>query len=316
MRSHHHLRRIRRLVLTGSRSTRDLGRYVDYLRASAPYDAAYFNLTVDFELGWSIARRAERSTSLRRSLWRSRRARENFPALLEVSDEFGIPLTIACVAHLALSDCSRHNVPPRFRPSWARDDWYAVDPGLDLARSRHYYGLDLVATALKSKVDHEIASHGFSHVDLGDAETTQEVARFEIDESFRILKDVQPELSTFVFPKNHSSYIDLLRGAGYAIYRGDENAPIARDGVGLWRFPLGLWFAPIAASGREYAAAVAEGVRNRQVVNFYCHLYEFASPRELARFARPVFRAVAESRDRGEITPATMRTIVNAVADR
>jgi peptidoglycan/xylan/chitin deacetylase (PgdA/CDA1 family) len=304
---------MRRVVLTGSPSTRDLDRYLDHLRTSGPYDKAYFNLTVDFELGWSIARRADGATSLRRSLRRSRRARETFPALLELSDEFGIPLTIACVAHLALRDCS-HNLPPRFQPSWSRDDWYAVDPKLDLDRARHYYGLDLVTMAMRSDVGHEIASHGFSHVDLGDAETTQEVAQFEIGESYRILKGIEPELSTFVFPKNHSSYMDLLHGAGYAIYRGDANVPIARDGIGLWRFPLGLWFAPIAASPREYTLAVAEGVKHRQVVNFYCHLYEFASARELTRFARPVFRAVAESRDRGEITPATMRTIVHAVA--
>ena len=59
---------------------------------------------------------------------------------------------------------------------------------------------------------------------------------------------------------------------------------------------------------------MAEGVKHRQVVNFYCHLYEFAGARELKRFARPVFETIAESRDRGELTPATMRTIVHAVA--
>jgi peptidoglycan/xylan/chitin deacetylase (PgdA/CDA1 family) len=304
---------MRRVVLTGSPSTRDLSRYIEHLRTNAPYDAAYFNLTVDFELGWSIARRAEQATSLRRSLRRSRRARENFPALLKLSDEFGIPLTIACVAHLALRDCS-HNAPPRFRPSWASGDWYAVDPGLDLERARHYYGLDLVSMAMQRTVTHELASHGFSHVDLGDAETTEEVARFEIDESYRILKSVEPGLTTFVFPKNHSSYTELLPPAGYAIYRGDANAPIVRDVLGLWKFPLGLWFAPIAGSPREYSIAVEEGIRHRQVVNFYCHLYEFASARELKRFARPVFRLLAERRDRGEITAATMRTIVDAVA--
>jgi len=304
---------MRRVVLTGTRSTRDLSRYLEYLRTAPPYDAAYFNLTVDFELGWSIARRADGATSLRRSLRRSRRARENFPALLELSEEFRVPLTIACVAHLALSDCS-HNAPPTFRPSWARGDWYAVDGGLDLARARHYYGLDLVSMALKSDVAHEIASHGFSHVDLGDSETTQEVAQFEIGESYRILKDIEPDLSTFVFPKNHSSYTELLLGAGYGIYRDGLNARIARDGIGLWKFPLGLWFAPIAASPRDYSIAVGEGVRHRQVVNFYCHLYEFASARELKRFARPVFSTIAGCRDRGELTPATMRTIVHAVA--
>lgn len=313
MRSLHRLRRLPRVVLTGSPATRDLTRYLDYLRTTPPHEAAFFNLTVDFELGWSVARRAGHATSLRKSLWRSRRARQNFPALLELSEEFALPLTIACVAHLALSDCS-HNPPPSFRPSWTRDDWYALDPGLDLERARHYYGFDLVALAQKSKVAHEIASHGFSHVDLGDVETTAEVARFEIDESFRILKSIEPELSTFVFPKNHSSYMELLLGAGYAIYRGDVNAPIARDGVGLWKFPLGLWFSPIAASPRQYVRAVQEGIRHKQVVNFYCHLYEFGSPRELERFARPVFRSVAESRDAGELTPATMRTIVRAFA--
>lgn len=303
---------MRRVVLTGSPSTRDLSRYLEYLRTATPYDAAYFNLTVDFELGWSIARRTDHATSQRRSLRRSRRARENFPALLELSEEFRIPLTIACVAHLALSECS-HETPPAFRPSWARGDWYAVDPRLDLERARHYYGLDLVSLALKSDVGHEIASHGFSHVDLGDSETTQEVAQFEIGESYRILKSIEPELSTFVFPKNHSSYTELLLRTGYAIYRDGSNAPIARDGIGLWKFPLGLWLAPIAANPSEYSDAVEEGVRHRQVVNFYCHLYEFPGARELKRFARPVFRTIAESRDRGELTPATMRTIVHAV---
>jgi peptidoglycan/xylan/chitin deacetylase (PgdA/CDA1 family) len=306
------LRGLARVVRAGSRRTRDLREYVAYLRDAPAYDQAFFNFTVDFELGWSIARRGHAAMTARESLARSRRARQNFPALLEVADEFGIPLTIACVAHVALGDCS-HSAPPFFQPSWSKRDWYAIDPHLDVERAMHYYGSDLLALVRKSRVAHEIASHGFSHVDLGDSETTPEVARFELDESFRILKEIEPELSTFVFPKNHLGHTDLLLAAGYTAYRGKSNARIVQDTLGLWTFPLGLWFSPIASSPREYVGAIQEGIRNRQVVNFYCHLHEFRRPRDFARFARPVFGFLAEKRDEGAITPATMRTILSAV---
>ena len=198
------LRRLARLAATGSSASRELTRYRAFLRQGGHYPGAFFNLTIDFELAWSRARRGDGSTTGEEALERSRRARSNLPALLRLCEEFELPLTFAVVGHVALRECD-HRDPPAFAPSWNGGDWYAVNPRQSLDVDGDYYGADLVQAIQESPVGHEVASHGFSHVNLGDDETTTEVARFELDESYRILSRLDPQLSTLVFPKNHLS---------------------------------------------------------------------------------------------------------------
>jgi hypothetical protein len=285
------------------------------MRRNASYGAAYFTLVIDFELGWSIGRRGSGSTSRAEAIERGRRARRNLPVLLDLCERFQIPLTVAVVAHAALRECA-HLDPPPFAPSWIGGDWYALDPRESFDTQPDYYGADLVSMMLERTPRHEIAAHTFTHVDFGDPETTAEVAGFELAESYRILSPLRPELRTLVFPKDHVGFLELVKAAGYTVYRVEGWALVDRDALGLWRFPAGLWLSPRALGPRDMRRMINAAVAHDQLLSCYCHLYEFRTPAELERLVTPIFALLDEERAGGRICPETIRGVVDAVDRR
>lgn len=305
--------RIQRFMRTGSVRSGPYLRYRDYLRTTpSNHSCGLFNLTIDFELGWSRTRGSKGPTRPVESLRRGRLARERLPELLQLSTRFEIPLTFAVVGHVAVTDCQAHRPPPAFTPYWLGEDWFAVDPRSSLLKSREFYGHDLVRRIIQERVGHEIASHSFSHVDLGDDATTEEAARFEIEESYRILAGLGAPPATFVFPGNRPGFLQLVREGGFQIYRQNRNGPVTEDAHGLWQFPLGFWLSPRAVSPSEIIALLHIAMERKVLVNFYCHLYEFPSRRSLVEFFQPVFACVGRNQQSGRIEARTMRSIVES----
>lgn len=301
-------RRLARFARTGSSSSRD---YVECRRSiesgEENGDGGTVCLSVDFELAWSRARRGEGCTSREESAERALRARDALPALLALCEAYRIPATFAVVGHVALDACDLHRPPPAFRPPWFGEDWFAVCAQGGLAAGRDFLAPDLVRQILGSPAGHELASHGFSHVDLSDDATTPEVARFEIEESARILRGLDPRVSTFIFPKNRPAHLEVLARAGFKAYRTREQAPLSRDSHGLWRFPLGLWLSPEALSPGEVVSLIDLAARRRRLLGLWCHLYEFEGPEKLRALFEPVFEAV---RSAPGMAARTMRAVV------
>jgi len=307
-------RRIWRFLKTGSTVAKEVKEYSEFIKNNLnSYRTAFFNLTIDFELAWSRARRKNISTTLEESLIRAKRARKFLPHLIELTKKYNIPITVAPVAHVAISDCASHQVPPKFKPSWTNSDWFSIDPNTNLRENEDYYGPDLIKKVLESGVGHEIASHGFSHVDLSDADTTKEIAEFEITESYRILKQINQNLTTFIFPNNKPKFLELLNRAGYTIYRGQENKTIAKDDFGLWRFPLGLWLSPYAASPKEINGLISLAIQKKQLINLWCHLYEFKNERQLKNFFGPIFKFIKQKQNKKSLEVGTMQSIVSKI---
>ena len=311
----HSLRRLARFALRASTGARDVGDHLLFLRSTPAYGLPCFSLALDLELAWSIARRGNSSTGRADELERSRRARANLPALLDLCDEYRVPMTVATVAHLALARCD-HPVAPPFAPSWAGSDWYAVDPRSSAAEAPDYYAPDSVRSVVERSAGHELASHGFTHVDLGDSETPEVVATFELAESYRILASLDPGLRSFAFPKNHVGYLPQLRQVGYRIYRAAADVRIEPDEHGLWRFPRGVWLSPSAVAPRDVTRVADEAARLGHVTSWFFHLPEFGTPRALERFLRPVFAHLRHQADNDHIRLLTMGGVVDALAER
>lgn len=308
------MRKIFRFLKTGSSQIEDYSKYLKFLKESQfEYKKSFFNLTIDFELAWSRARRGDSVMDKEESLERSRRTRMLLPALLSLSEKYAIPITFAVVAHLALKDCSGHRSPPDFHPRWIHDDWYAIDPHSHLTFDKDYYGIDLLEGILSSSVGHEIASHSFSHVDIADSETTREVAIFEIKESFGLLKKINPNLTTFIFPNNKMAYVELLKEVGFSIYRSNDNNKIRRDNLGLFQFPLGLWLSPKAFCPKDLIKLINISAKRKQLINFWCHLFEFDSSKQFVDFFEPIFAHIELCRKNGIIEALTMRDIVKTL---
>jgi len=302
--------RLRRRVLHGAAAGREARAHADFLRRTRGYRAAYFNLTVDFELGWSVARRGDGSNRAE-APERARRARQNLGALLDLCDRFEIPLTFAVVGHLALDACD-HPEPPAYAPSWNGGDWYDADP-LRGAAGGDRCAADAVAEILARPAGHELGAHTFTHVDLADPETPREVARYELQQSRAALRRHEPALRTHVFPKNHVAHLDLVREAGFSIYRAGEDVRVEHGVEGLWAFPRGVWLSPTVLRPRDVVALARLAADRRHLTNWFFHLYEFGEPDELDRFLRPVFAHLQQERENGRITATTMREIVDDV---
>ena len=275
------LRKIYRYIKNGSFQTRDYLSYKKFLEENLKaYKRSYFNLTIDFELGWSRTRRGKNVTSTKKSLERSRRSKITLPVLLELSDQYKIPVTFAIVGHIAVND---------------------------------YYGRDLVESIKNTTTRHEIASHSFSHIDFSDYEATKEIVESEIVESDKILRKYDPALSTFIFPNNHPAYLDLIKNAGFNTYRIRTNQKIKKDNYGLYQFPLGLWLSPQAVVSKDLINLISIAVSRRQLINFWCHLFEFDSPEECRSFFKPLFAYIESCQKIGEIKALTMRDIITDI---
>lgn len=66
---------------------------------------------------------------------------------------------------------------------------------------------------------HEIGSHGFSHLPVGDPRVDEKSAKAELEAINIVAKDRNQKLTTFIFPRNMVAHVDALLGMGFAAYR-------------------------------------------------------------------------------------------------
>ncbi len=139
-------------------------------------------------------------------------ARSCWYRLLERFDEFDVPATWAIVGHLFHSKCDeRHEEHPAGERCCTR----AVD---DTPAEQIWFGSELVDAVRSADVDHEIASHGYTHWRFDHEGMTEAIAERELRRSIDAAGEV--ELSSFVFPVNRMKYRRLLAEYGFDCYRG------------------------------------------------------------------------------------------------
>jgi len=141
--------------------------------------------------------------------------REAWRWLLDRFAAHDIPCTWAVVGHLFLDGCDGVHAD---HPSV--DGWFDYDPGADEHTAPAWYAPSLVQAIADSDVDHEIASHTFSHVEFGDPATDRRLARAELRRSRELAEEWGLELDSLVFPRNRVGHRDVLADAGFSAYRG------------------------------------------------------------------------------------------------
>ena len=214
-------------------------------------------ISLDAELGWGFhdheSLPAERVAGAR-GAWRF---------LVDLFEEHEIPATWAIVGHLFLAECDGVHAD---HPAGA--EWFARDPGGrhdrggavdpvdgigatdDADRQTQWFGRDLIDAVRGGGVDHEIASHTFSHVEFGRPDTSREVAAAELRRSVAAAAERGVELESLVFTRNSIGHRDLLRDHGFSSYRGRaperwyDGRPLRRPGK-LATYALGAAGPPI-----------------------------------------------------------------------
>jgi peptidoglycan/xylan/chitin deacetylase (PgdA/CDA1 family) len=195
----------------------------------------------DFELSWAF-----RSSGQAAARNRGTTERNNMPVILDLLEQYSIPVTWATVGHLFLESCRRsasgvaHPEMPRPLTSRWEGDWYMHDPCTDVHVDPLWYCPDLVQKILECKTPHEIGTHSFSHIDFSKGHATSELVRREFDACIEAMAPFGLRPRSFVFPHNHMDYehaSDMVAAGLTAIRHRDKNVRLSYPE----RMPSGMY---------------------------------------------------------------------------
>jgi len=163
--------------------------------------SATVTISIEIELAWG---HHDLVGGVHEALSEGRRAEtEALERLLAACDKYEIPITFSVVGHLSEEHCDRIHAGPH------DSNWFAADPGTDVETDPHFYAPDLVTQTRNAEIDHEIATHTYSHV-LCD-EVNRDVLQWEFDrvrERFTEAGISPPQ--SFVAPRHRETPVDFL----------------------------------------------------------------------------------------------------------
>lgn len=262
-------------------------------------------ISLDAELGWGFHDRPELPEHHIES------GRRAWTYLRESFDRLDIKATWAITGHLFLESCrSAHRGHPAGRRCCTRET-------ASLTPEQIWFARDRIEAVRASAVDHEIGSHGFTHVHFRHEKMSEEFAAEELEASVEAAADCGIELSSFVFPVNQIDHTELLAEHGFTCYRGVSPAKSGRlaklasatigtpapplveprvDEYGLVDVPASLFLfnfegvarSAVASVGRDPVVKQAtkgidNAVENDGVFHMWCHPHNLRTDRDFER---------------------------------
>mgnify|MGYP001166350773 FL=1 len=143
--------------------------------------------------------------------------------LLESFEEYDIQATWAIVGHLFLDHCEEPTHPDITRPDydWVDGDWYQYDPCSNHKDAPFFYAPDIIEKIRENRIDHEIGSHSFAHINFSDSGCSYDAAFDDLAMCQKLSKEVNnSQLESFVFPQDKVGNLEALSDAGFKVYRG------------------------------------------------------------------------------------------------
>lgn len=99
--------------------------------------------------------------------------------------------------------------------------WAIVGKLFQKNDSQLWTGIDIIEN-IKETGFQEIASHSFSHKAFGSHSYTGVIADKEIKHCIKLAKKMNITLKSFVFPKNSTGYLGILKRNGFIAFRGKQ----------------------------------------------------------------------------------------------
>lgn len=189
-------------------------------------------LYADFELAWAWRYSKGIVNPINYSEKLGNYERKNIPEILEICENFNIPITWATVGHLFLDRCDRNSGKPHpsiLRPDYFENkfwrytngDWFDADPCSDLDKNGSWYCPDLIKLILSQKTKHEIGCHTFSHLDCTDENCSPEIFNSDIQACKTAAEELGVNMTSFVHPAHTIGNLDGLISTGFTSYRTD-----------------------------------------------------------------------------------------------
>lgn len=298
---------------------------------------ATFIFSLDCEGKWGAADLLESSVL---GSYTSAGLEEAYRRLVELLDKYEVPATFAFSScfYLTADEVNAH--PQWFEPSdFNGRDWFKPFKS-DLAKQQFDGWLSPKALEIVMKSSaHEIASHGFSHIPLGDTLISERQFRREMEciRAAEALRGIKTE--TFVFPRNKIGYLSALSEYGFTAYRPPDPGNLNKTaGAKLVRLandfnlfekpvdhsdsgePLALpagryltlrngfrrWI-PTAAIKTKIESVLDRTIRNGQVCHLFSHPHNFITGWRQYDVLEVILQAVAERVRAGELTVQTQQ---------
>jgi peptidoglycan/xylan/chitin deacetylase (PgdA/CDA1 family) len=289
-------------------------------------------LSADFELAWAPRFTKRHPNPLEHAIKLAKQERKNVPQLLSLFEKHHIPVTWATVGHLFLSSYDEfdHNAMkriPHFETEWIRfteGDWFDNVPKTSWQEAPEWYCPDLIKMIISSKVNHEIATHTFSHVNFSDKYCPPEVADDEINASMNVMKPYGITPVSICFPFGTWGNVPVLKKHGIKIYRRKllayQMAYPYKDEHGLLVTLSTDAFdrSNPAYSAKSYKArfikAINKAIKTGTVANFVFH--PSMDPWMISEVMDEVLGYAAKKRDEGALWIGTMKEIAEHINSR
>lgn len=165
-------------------------------------------LSIELELGWGSHDKQKYE-----HLSEERKAEtEYLERLLDLADRLELPITFNVVGHLFQHSCSGTHAGPH--PA----GWWEEDPGTNVETDPLFYAPDLIASIREAQMNHELATHTYSHLLAKDAsigELADELGRVQELHRKRGLAD--PD--SIVMPRHQPAEYSVLTEHGLSTIR-------------------------------------------------------------------------------------------------
>ncbi|MBN1599243.1 MAG: polysaccharide deacetylase family protein [Bacteroidales bacterium] len=256
-------------------------------KVDSPFEKGIVVFSADFEMAWAFRFSKTRQSEAEK---KGLKERENIPVLLELFQEYGIPVTWATVGHLFLSECSKspdglaHSEMPRpgffENRNWCYNtgDWYQHDPCTDYKKDPAWYASDLIDKVISSGVIHEIGCHTFSHLDFTYKNCPKPFADSELDTCIKLAAEKSITLKSMVFPGGTFGNFESLKEKGIECYRKPMKYHIDLpyiDSFGLVAIPssLGLDKDPYGWSKEFHLKMIHNYLERAVKYKLVCHFW-------------------------------------------
>jgi len=207
-------------------------------------------ISADFELAWAWQHLKNSNDSSMSAIKKAYQARENIPYILDICDQYKIPITWFTVGHLFLDCCKNVNGIkhpeikrlPYFENNYWRfnsGDWFDNAPCGDSIPKKAWHAPDLIKNIIGRKVKHEIGCHTFSHIDCRDEVCSSEVFLSEINACKQAAEKYGVDLKSFVHPAHTIGNIYNLIQTGFTSYRENSLQTIGYPELihhKIWKF--------------------------------------------------------------------------------
>ena len=278
------------------------------------------SISADLELAW-----AWRGFPPEAMQARAVAERENVPRIVELLERHRIPITWATVGHLFLESCTRgedgrpHPDMPRPATNFGWEgDWYRHDPCGDVDRAPGWICPDLIRLIQQSPIEHELATHSFSHIDFAADRSDAALVRYEMEACIHAMRPfgVRPRSLVYCFNHMGHGYLPLLASLGLTSVRHRD--PARKVLAYPERTPAGVYKIYESMNTRfgryyDYVAKAEAFLREAQKHQAAFHLWFHPSDpwRVFDEVFRPILGIIAAHRDSGSLWVATMSDLAS-----